>query len=165
MSRGAPGPGEAPGPPRRLPREASWGAHLGEKWLGNSFWALLEITQVFFSAPEGAKSASEAILGLSERASARSWLPCRFGSRFWLQKVAILASKMVLFGDFMMLSLSLFRALIFGRFSLRRFLEIRSFRALRQKGAYGFRLVKTNGFLRFFHVCEAAGRASRQATE
>ena len=84
---------------------------------------------------------------------------------FWLPKTAIMASKIVFFCEFILVSWGLFGALVFGRFSLRLSSEIKSFRALREKGAYGFRLVKTNGFLRLFHVREAAGRAARQATE
>ena len=48
-SGGAPGPGEAPGAPGRLPRRASWEAHLDEKWPGNFSWALLEVTKVLLS--------------------------------------------------------------------------------------------------------------------
>ena len=69
------------------------------------------------------------------------------------------------FCEFILVSLGRFGALVFGRFSLRLSSETKSFRALREKGAYGFRLVKTNGFLRLSHVREAAGRAARQATE
>ena len=58
-------PGEAPGAPRRLPREASWGAHLGEKWSEHSAWALLEVTKVLFWAPEA----------LQERSGSDFWSP------------------------------------------------------------------------------------------
>ena len=43
--------------------------------------------------------------------------------------------------------------------------EICLLRALREKGAYGLRPTKTNGFSRFLHVRGAAGHAARKATE
>ena len=69
------------------------------------------------------------------------------------------------FCECILASLGICWALVFGRFSLRLSSEIKSFRALREKGAYGFRLVETNGFSIFFNVCEAAGRAVRQPPE
>ena len=57
-SGGALGPGEASGAPGWLPREPPGGAHLGEKWPGNSSWALLEVTKVFFGAPEALQERS-----------------------------------------------------------------------------------------------------------
>ena len=56
------------------------------------------------------------------------------------------------FCELILVSLGRFGALVFGRFSLRLSSEIQSFRASREKGAYCFRLKKTNVFLRFFQV-------------
>ena len=100
-----------------------------------------------------------------ELASVRSWLPGRFLEGFWLQNGAILASKMVFFCYVCLPFWLLFLAWIFGRFSLHLSSEFWLFWVWREKGAEGFRLVKTNGFSRFFNVREAAGRAARQATE
>ncbi|MEC7684445.1 MAG: hypothetical protein VYC88_11470, partial [SAR324 cluster bacterium] len=54
-------------------------------------------------------------------------------------------------------SLGICWALVFSRCSVRFSSEIHSFRAWREKGAYGFRLIKTNRFLRFFHVARLPG--------
>ena len=138
---------------------------MGEKWLGNSAWALLEVTKVFFSARRLSKSARETIFRVPELASARSWLPGRSWDGFWLQNGAILASKRVLFCYSCLLSWVLFLAWIFGRFSLHLSSEFWLCWVLREKGADGFRTVKTNTFLIISDVREAAGRAARQATE
>ena len=142
------------------------GASFFVKSLQNSSWALLEVTKVFFfSARRLPKSAREAILRVPELASARSWLPGRFLEGLWLQNGAILASKMVFFCYLCLPFWVLFLAWIFGRFSLHLCSEFWLFWVWREKGAEGFRLVKTNGFSIFFNVCEAAGRAARQGTE
>ena len=50
-----------------------------------------------FGPRRPSKSAREAIFKVPERACARSWLPWCFLNDFWLQKIAILASKMTFF--------------------------------------------------------------------
>ena len=83
--------------------------------------------------------------------------------RFLAPKNGNIGFENCVFCEFILVSLGRFGALVFGRFSLRLSSEIQSFRASREKGAYGFRLIKTNVFLRFVHVREAGGRAASQA--
>ena len=87
-----------------------------------------------------------------------------FFERFLAPKNSNFGIENDVFCECILASLGICWALVFGRFSLRLSSEIQSFRALREKGADGFRPVKTNGFSCFFHVREAAGRAARQAT-
>ena len=88
-----------------------------------------------------------------------------FVERFLPLKMSHFSLKSGVFGQFALVSWGLVWALSFGRFSLRLSSGIWSLPALRKKGAYGFRPIKTNGFSSFFNVREAAGRAARQATE
>ena len=80
-----------------------------------------------------------------------------FWGQFWPQKcsfvVIVLVPSVILLGVF------------FTQCWLRVSSEIRLLRALREKGAYGLRPTKTNGFSRFLHVRGAAGHAARKATE
>ena len=88
-----------------------------------------------------------------------------FFERFLAPKNSNFGIENDVFCECILASLGICWALVFGRFSLRLSSEIQSFRASREKGADGFRLVKTNVSFRIFHVREAAGRAARQATE
>ena len=87
-----------------------------------------------------------------------------FLERFLAPKNNNLGIENGVFCECVLASLGICWALVFGRFSLRLSSGIWSLRAWREKGAYGFRPIKTNGFSRFFNVREAAGRAARQTT-
>ena len=88
-----------------------------------------------------------------------------FFERFLAPKKSNFGIENDVFCECILASLGICWALVFGRFSLHLSSEIWSLRALREKGAYGFGPIKTNMFLRFVHVREAAGRAARQARE
>ena len=84
-------------------------------------------------------------------------LPGPFWEPFWPHKRHFSMFFLIPWGPF----LKSFK-LVFG---LRVSSEIRSLRAWREKGAHALRPTKPNGFLRFSHVRNAAGRAARKATE
>ena len=69
-----------------------------------------------------------------------------FFERFLAPKNSNFGIENDVFCECILASLGICWALVFGRFSLRLSSEIQSFRALREKGADGFRPVKINGF-------------------
>ena len=114
-----------PTPPLPLPGGSAVGqgsSHhrkVSPSWRSkNSSRPLLEVTKVFFLPRRLSKSAAEAVFRVPELTSARSWLSWCFWNGFLLQKAAILASKNVFFGVFLMVSWGLFWALVFDSFSL-----------------------------------------------
>ena len=76
--------GTAPGDPP--PRGGAVSFEGGKKWLENFPRPLLGVTKVFCRPRRVSKSARGAILGVPERACARSWLAACFWNGFWLQK-------------------------------------------------------------------------------
>ena len=69
-----------------------------------------------------------------------------FFEQFLAPKNSNFGTENDVFCECILASLGICLALVFGRFSLRLSSEIQSFRALREKGADGFRPIKTNGF-------------------
>ena len=117
---------------------------------------LQELIFQFFHRPGGLQ---EAFLALSVADRLPHTFPeafaAHFGCHFGFKKDYCFIVCLVPSG--------LFSQSFVARCLLRVFSEIRSLRALREKGAYGLRPTKTNGFLRFVHVRDAAGRAARKA--
>ena len=90
--RGPLGPPPAPERPRERPG-GSLGRLLGEPiWVKNGLeillWRFWKLPKFYFGPRRLSESGREAIFGVPERVSARSWLPGRFSDGLRLQKGA-----------------------------------------------------------------------------